>query len=358
MSKRIVFCCDGTWQDASDNTNVFRLYNALTVSADQTTFYDTGVGADVSGLDRIIQGGTGQGLFDKITNAYTKIAHVYKPGDQIYLFGFSRGAYTARSLAGFIANCGLPTGSFTDNAVTQLFSAYRNPATRAQTIAAIANSQDAPQGLSQPGIQFIGVWDTVGALGIPALYGGIDTSQYGFLDLNLHPDVKNALHLLAIDENRPQFPATLWNQPTPAIDGQALEQVWFTGCHGDCGGGKQQGGPVDTGTRLCDITLGYMINRAQSLGLTFNPASAALFATLPAQYSMDALNESYKPTDGPIHLRPIPAGSHIANSVALRIQYLLNYQPGNLTLNQDPDTNNYTLDPSYTQVNCVNPEAL
>lgn len=358
MPKRIVFCCDGTWQNPADNTNVYRLYNALTVSADQVTFYDTGVGADATGLQRIITGAIGSDLFTKITNAYTKIAHVYEPGDQIYLFGFSRGAYTARSLAGFIANCGIPTGAFTDNAVTQLFNAYRNPATRAAAIAAVANSSDAPQGLSQPGIQFIGAWDTVGSLGIPALFGGIDVNQYGFLDLSLHPDVKNALHLLSIDEHRPQFPATLWDVPNPPVSGQTIEQVWFSGCHGDVGGGLQQGGPVDGGTRLCDITLAYMINRAQSLGLTFNPASAALFATLPAKYALDAINDNWKPVDGPVHLRPIPPGSRVANSVALRIQYALSYQPGNLTLNQDPDTNAYALDTSYTQVACVSPEAL
>jgi hypothetical protein len=358
MPKRIVFCCDGTWQNPADNTNVYRLYNALTVSADQMTFYDTGVGAEASGLDRLLTGALGSDLFTKITNAYTKIAHVYEPGDQIYLFGFSRGAYTARSLAGFIANCGIPTGAFTDNAVAQLFSAYRNPATRANTIAAVATSADAPQGLSQPGIAFIGVWDTVGSLGIPALFGGIDAKQYGFLDLNLHPDVQNAYHLLAIDEHRPQFPATLWNEPNPPVPNQNLEQIWFSGCHGDCGGGLQQGGPVDGGTRLCDITLGCMINKAQTLGLTFNPASAELFATLPAKYALDAINDNWKPADGPIHLRPIPPGSHIASSVALRIQYALTYQPGNLTLIQDPDNNTYTLDPGYTLVDTVSAQTL
>ena len=358
MSKRIVFCCDGTWQDPADNTNVSRLYNALTVSADQMTFYDTGVGADVSGLDRLIEGATGQGLFQKIQDAYTKIAHVFEPGDSIYLFGFSRGAYTARSLAGFIANCGLPTGTFTDNAVQQLFSAYRNAGTRAATIAAVAHSADAPQGLSQPGIAFVGVWDTVGSLGIPALIGGIDMKQYGFLDLNLHPDVKNALHLLALDEHRAQFPATLWNEPEPLVAGQTLEQVWFSGTHGDVGGGNQQGGPVDGGTRLCDITLGYMVARAQSLGLVFNPVSAALFAAMPATSALDAINESWKPLDGPVHLRPVPAASRVANSVALRIQYSLSYQPGNLTLDHDADANTYALGAGYVQVDCVSAEAV
>jgi uncharacterized protein (DUF2235 family) len=352
MSKRIVFCCDGTWQAPVDDTNVYRLYKALLVTSSQVTFYDDGVGADAAGLSRILQGAFGQGLFQKITDAYTKIAHVFEPGDQLYLFGFSRGAYTARSLAGMIANCGLPTGAFTDNCVTQAFAAYRDPANRAAILAALANSSDAPSGLTNPGITMVGVWDTVGSLGIPAIFGGIDVSQYGFLDLTLHPDVQNAYHCLAIDEVRAQFPATLWTAPVPPISGQTIEQVWFSGCHGDVGGGLQQGGPVDASTRLCDITLGYMIAKAQALGLTFDPAIAAQYGTLPAKFALDAINESWAPQDGPARWRPIAPGSNIANSVAIRIQYALTYQPANLTI-----TNNI-LAGTYTQLTLVDPTAL
>ena len=92
----------------SSNTNVYRLYNSLLVTSDQMTFYDDGVGADATGLDRLIQGAFALGFNQKILDAYTSIAHVYEPGDQIYLFGFSRGAYTVRSLGGMIASCGLP----------------------------------------------------------------------------------------------------------------------------------------------------------------------------------------------------------------------------------------------------------
>src|ERR1035441_465813 len=88
MSKRIVFCADGTWQAPLNNTNVYRLYNALTVASDQVTFYDDGVGADATGLNRVLQGAFGQGLLQKIQDGYTKIAHVYEPGNEIFLFGF------------------------------------------------------------------------------------------------------------------------------------------------------------------------------------------------------------------------------------------------------------------------------
>ena len=96
MSKRIVFCADGTWQAPVNNTNVYRIYKALTVKSDQVTYYDDGVGADASGLDRVLDGAFGQGLLQKIQDGYTKIAHVYEAGDELFLFGFSRGAYTVR----------------------------------------------------------------------------------------------------------------------------------------------------------------------------------------------------------------------------------------------------------------------
>jgi uncharacterized protein (DUF2235 family) len=356
MPKRIAFCSDGTWQNAVSNTNVYRLYKALLVTSDQMTFYDDGVGADAAGLDRLIQGAFALGFNQKILDAYTKIAHVYEPGDQIYLFGFSRGAYTVRSLAGMIANCGLPTGAFTDNCVTQAFNAYRSPATRASILATLApGSTDAPQGLTQPTIAMVGVWDTVGALGIPAIFGGIDQKQFGFLDTSLHPNVQNAFHCMAIDEARAQFPATLWD-PLPAGSTQTLEQVWFTGCHGDVGGGTLVGGPVDAGTRLCDITLGYMLAKAQSVGLAIDPAVIAqygnLAGTLPAQFALDIIRESWQPQDGPQHHRPIAPDAKIGNSVAIRIQYALTYLPANLTI-----ANNAIAD-TYTQIPVIDPNAI
>ncbi|MGD0098634.1 MAG: DUF2235 domain-containing protein, partial [Terracidiphilus sp.] len=222
MSKRIVFCADGTWEAPVSGTNVYRLYKALTVTADQVTYYDDGVGADATGLDRLLDGVFGQGILQKVRDGYTKIAHVYEPGDDIFLFGFSRGAYTARSLAGMIAICGLPSGAFTDDCVTQAFAAYRNPANRATILAGLGAC-----GLAPAAIEMVGVWETVGALGIPAIFGGVDESEYGFLDTTLHPNVKNGIHLVALDEQRAQFPATLWSSP-PA-PGQTIEQLWFSG---------------------------------------------------------------------------------------------------------------------------------
>jgi uncharacterized protein (DUF2235 family) len=325
MSKRIVYCADGTWQTPVNNTNVYKLYKALTVTADQVTFYDDGVGADATGLNRVLQGAFGQGILQKIQDGYTKIAHVYEPGDQIFLFGFSRGAYTARSLAGMIANCGMPTGAFSDDCVTQAFAAYRDPVNRASILAGLTAC-----GLGQATIQMVGVWDTVGSLGIPAIFGGVDEKSYGFLDTGLHPDIVNAYHCLAVDEQRPQFPATLWTGAPAA--GQTIEQVWFCGCHGDVGGGNPPGTGVDAGTKLSDITLGWMAAKAQALGVTLDPTMAGQFATMPAKYALDQIHETYSPKDGKPYQRPIAANAEVSNSVAVRVQYGLTYAPPNLAV--------------------------
>jgi uncharacterized protein (DUF2235 family) len=345
MEKRIVFCCDGTWQEPVNGTNVYLMYKALTVTADQVTFYDDGVGAEATGLDRVLDGAFGRDLTQKITDAYTKIAHVYEAGDEIFLFGFSRGAYTARCLAGMIANCGLPTGTFTDDCVAQAFAAYRDPVNRASMLAGMGEC-----GLGDATIRMVGVWDTVGSLGIPAIFkGGIDPKQYGFLDTGLHPDVKNAYHCLSVDEHRPQFPATLWTSAPAA--GQVVEQVWFSGCHCDVGGGTLVGGAVDAGTRLCDITMGWMMGKAIALGLTFDPAVVAKYQELSAEYALDKIRESWAPMFGPPQLRPIAAGSSVANSVAVRVQYALTYTPGNLTLGDGP-----VLGDGYAMVDVVSEE--
>ena len=162
--------------------------------------------------------------------------------------------------------------------------------------------------------------------------------------------MKNAYHCMAIDEHRAQFPATLWTGSS-APD-QTIEQVWFTGTHGDFGGGTPVGGGVDDTTRLCDITLGYMAAKALALGLTFDPDSLAGFATLPAKYSLDKIGETWKPVDGPEHFRPIAADAHVSNSVAVRVQYGLTYTPQNLTIEGG------ALDSGYTQVSIVDTNAF
>jgi hypothetical protein len=106
---------------------------------------------------------------------------------------------------------------------------------------------------------------------------------------------------------------------------------------------------VDAGTRLCDITMGWMLSKAQGLGLTFDPAVVAQYGTLPSEYALDAIRQTWTPADGPPHLRPIAPGSEVADSVAVRVQYALTYTPGNLTLQDGP-----LLGDGYSVVNVVN----
>lgn len=337
MPKRIVYLSDGTWQGPASGTNIYKLSKAFVESADQHVIYDDGIGADATGLDRLLEGAFATTIFQKITDGYKAIAHSYTPGDQLYLFGFSRGAYTVRCIAGMIANCGLPSGSFTDDCVNQVFAAYRAPAQRAAMLATLGACNLVPAT-----IMMIGVFDTVGSLGIPAIFGKIDVDKYGFLDTNLHPDVKNAFQCLAIDEHRAQFPCTPWTVPTPPNPGQTVEQIWFTGCHGDVGGGNQAGGPVDSNTRLCDITMGYMLSKAMACGLTVDPAIAAKYGTLAPEYAMDAYTDSWKPVDGNPFYRPIdPAAFKLANSVSVRAKYLVDYRPQNLKFADDSLADGY-----------------
>lgn len=334
--KRIAFCADGTWDGTSNDTNVFKLFNAISVSATQLPFYDSGVGADGNPIEKLVGGAFGFGLFQKIKDGYTKIAHAYAEGDEIFIFGFSRGAYTARSLAGMIANCGLPTKDFDDSLVEAAFQAYRNKDQRAAILAGLTQ-----YGIVIPQITMVGVWDTVGSLGIPAIFGGVSPLIYGFLDTGLHPNVRNAFHALAIDERRPEFPATLWTgDPAP---GQTIDQVWFCGVHSDVGGGYGGSATVGVSTALSDITLGWMMSKAQGLGLDISPAALAWYAfPLDNKYALDELHDSWNPLWGFPHSRPIAPNSSLANSVLIRCQHHVGYQPGNLTLQDGIPVSGYS----------------
>jgi len=322
MSKRILFCSDGTWDNSGKNTNVYKIYKAMQVAADQIPFYDDGVGADGTPIDRLLGGAFGTGLFQKVKDGYSKIAQVYEKGDEVFVFGFSRGAYTARSIAGMIANCGLPTSNFSDQVVETAFQAYRDKDDRAKLLAGLNQSC----AMFNAQLTMVGVWDTVGSLGIPSLLGAVDPILYGFLDTSLHSNIQNAYHALAIDERRIEFPATLWtSQPNP---GQTLEQVWFTGVHCDVGGSY----PDDPdGTALADITFAWMMNKAAALGVTFDAAVQAKYALpVDAKYALDQKHESWTPLWAFPKSRPIAADATLSTSVLVRCQHDDSYRPGNL----------------------------
>ncbi|KPU61987.1 hypothetical protein AN403_6148 [Pseudomonas fluorescens] len=277
----LVICCDGTWntpdqldQGVPAPTNVVRLYNAVAEfdaqGAAQTTYYHPGVGTDGNWWDKAVGGGTGAGLDDNIMSAYQKLCYCYQPGDAIFLFGFSRGAYTVRSLAGFIGRCGLlqiaglPPAEVWARIQTLLTSGYRRKTEQRKDWTAQGWKFHNKAGASIP-IHFIGVWDTVGALGVPddmALLNLLDNRErYTFHDTTLHPSVKRACHALAMDERRASFQPTLWSQPPKDTQ---LKQIWFPGVHSDVGGGYQNCG-------LANGALMWMIDEASTAGLNFDP---------------------------------------------------------------------------------------
>ncbi len=312
MSKRIVSCCDGTWDSAGDSgvaTNVYKLFKMLSSSPEQVVSYDDGVGSHGLLIEKLLGGAMGFGLFHKIQEAYANIAHVYEPGDSIYLFGFSRGAYVARSVAGMIAAVGLPVSGFDGSLLSRAFDAYRNPELR-------PDFQKLPVGewAFDVKIKMVGVWDTVGSLGIPAIVGLSDPLLYGFLDTNLHPDVENAFQALAADERRVEFPPSIWTGPRPPVEGQTLEQVWFSGVHGDIGGGYKESG-------LSDLALRWMCIKAAACGLAFNePAPLDL---LDAKYALAPIHHSWSlfwgfPKNRENPEDPDVSNTKVANSLMLR----------------------------------------
>lgn len=336
MPKNIVFCADGTWNhpDETDDgvpapTNVFKLFNALLQTDTQAPHYDSGVGTDGTPIDHLLGGAIGEGLFQKVRNGYTVIARSYQDGDQIFLFGFSRGAYTARSLAGMIAVCGLPApGKFDGNATNAAFDAYRAPKIGADRVTLLGKFTQT-YAARDVTIAMIGVWDTVGALGIPGgLFTGLDAEHYGFLDTSLHPDIQAAYQALAIDEKRSEFAPTLWT--TPASATQLVEQIWFSGVHCDVGGGYAAHG-------LSDIALGWMMGAAAATGLAFDPKLASLYPPLDTppmlsnpKLALDVIHESWTALWGFPQTRSMPPHSAFSNSVGIRLAYMPSYKPTNL----------------------------
>ena len=267
MAKAIVLCCDGTWNTADQaddegrlcSTNVVKIACRLsTRGADgspQVIYYDQGVGTG-NVLDRMTGGAFGDGLEANIHDAYRFLIANYEPGDRIYLFGFSRGAFTARSIAGMVRKCGILRRS----RVRQYPKAkeqYRRNSLPDDADNVTFRKENAIE--PNTSVHCVGVWDTVGALGIPLRgFRSLTQREHQFHDTALSRSVKFAFHALAADERRAPFKPALWdNQP---VAGQRVEQVWFAGAHSDVGGGYGE-------TGLSDIALEWMLNRATVAGL-------------------------------------------------------------------------------------------
>lgn len=273
---------DGTWNTVGDNTNVWRLKSLCSArggdGANQIFYYDVGVNG--------LRGGTtGKGLSDNVADAYKWLVDLYEPDDEIFVFGFSRGAYTARALTGLVTKCGLlkrgaPLG------VNQLYERYRR--SHEPTVWELRR-KDKNGELKDPtleerwllthsqavNIKFVGVWDTVGALGVPAFHiSGISRSTFGFLHTGLRRPIKNAFHALAIDEHRRAFRPTLWTVRMPLDPSRpippprpisSVEQRWFVGAHANVGGGYSS-------DALAQLPLQWIMSKAALHGLRFTNA--------------------------------------------------------------------------------------
>ena len=270
--KRLVVCCDGTWNkaDQASNgqpcpTNVVKLAYRVAKrdgAIPQIVFYDQGVGTG-NAIDRMSGGAFGDGLDDNIFDAFRFLVANFEPGDEIFLFGFSRGAFTARSIAGMIRKCGVIKRTSIDQYAPAM-KLYRDSHTHPDDAPAVAFRKDhSCCGTDPVKIRFIGVWDTVGALGIP-LRGlrWLTRRDHVFHDTELSGIVQTARHALAIDEHRAPFAPTLWLEK--AKPNQTVEQVWFAGVHSDIGGGYPE-------TQLSDIPLQWMLQEATAAGLALDP---------------------------------------------------------------------------------------
>lgn len=289
MPKRIVICADGTWNKPEVNpekdfpTNVLRLARAIQPKGDdgnpQQVFYDWGIG---SYHNKIGGGITGQGLHKNIVDNYRYIVQNYSPGDEIYLFGFSRGAYTVRCLCGMINNIGIvkrPDAKL----IQQAFDHYKT--TDRKYSPSGSESVKFREAHSHPSrkVHFVGVFDTVGAMGIPITFLGMFEKKDEFYDNKIGKNVEHARHALALDEVRVDFKPTVWNSAT-AVD---MKQVWFAGCHSDIGGSIK---PDADGGLLSNNSLSWMIKEASAVGLAIENH----LETNAQAYPLATLNQSRK----------------------------------------------------------------
>ncbi len=316
-NKNIVVCCDGTANEFGDiNTNVVHTYDLAIKDEGQTAFYDPGVGTggweydeSTFGLKSLADQATGHGLQKNVEDAYRYLMTCYKTDDHIYLFGFSRGAFTARSLAGMIYKVGLLRKGH-ENLLEYASKLYNTSPDEEPRIDEIAADFKKTFSRNCP-IYFIGVWDTVDSR--------VMNAGKRFADPTLNPDISFAYHALAIDEHRKDFPPCLWTEK-PSI-GQTVEQVWFAGVHADIGGGYKERG-------LANITLRWMLDKAVNCGMKVDSAR------MKGNYRMNPRGKIHESNKGfwlfrGSDSRRIPNAAWIHASVKTRLE-AGKYAPENL----------------------------
>ena len=355
-TKVIVFCADGTWDSAErggDASNVLKLFHSLagplTVGAPQDAEqerqwrgsdggllqiakYIYGVGASDNWLNQKLGGGVGTGLVARLLRGYTFLSRNYATGDAIVLTGFSRGAYTARALGGFVRAMGLldwqklnlgdgPSELGYQYAAAAWYryqqkrlQATRSPNWLGRLEGFVAGIPELAPGLAltpqfradEVEIAAIGVWDTVGALGIPELSPDHDArlDLLRFVDTQLPAGVKAGFHAVAADEQRVDFTPTLWDP-----DARVVQRL-FPGAHADVGGGY----PLEQ-SQLSDIALGWMMAQLQGVGVYFTqaPAVGEEFATGPMHSPWTSPGFALRPV-GP---REFPPYADVGRRIAL-----------------------------------------
>jgi type VI secretion system (T6SS) phospholipase Tle1-like effector len=292
MSKRIILLLDGTWNDIDEgpyDTNIVRMRELISkhlVEAsndghlnnnignkkvhgyaasgkEHIIYYERGVGTGA--FDWLNGGAFGDGLSRNIRQAYKFLSFWYEPGDEIFIYGFSRGAYTARSLVGYLAAAGLLRQDACSEELESLAWQYYRSATNDRMPAVWRRLTDYVHNRSEFRVKLIGVFDTVGALGIPVgIAWRFNREEHGFHDVELSSITDVNLHALAIDEHRRPFEAALWRMPAFKKYETVVEQVWFSGAHADVGGGYIVEESRDPGTAYADdITLDWMMRRTK-----------------------------------------------------------------------------------------------
>jgi len=337
--KRIIICCDGTWNSPGDTedgtpirTNVQKMFESIcntdNKGIEQIKFYTDGVGTSGSKIRRYFDGATGFGLDHNIISSYKFLVWNFVKGDEIYLFGFSRGAYTARSLAGMIRNCGIIKNNDL-SLINQAYDYYRRRTELDWSPSGEKAQAFRARNSFESRIKFVGVWDTVGALGIPlSLFRPYNATKYQFHDTELSKYIDFAYHALAIDEERGSFSPTLWIQDPEAASHQdfpqVMEQRWFCGVHSNIGGGYRE-------TGLSDIAFNWMVEKAKSAGLGFEEDFLRRYVT-PNPYT----GKLYNSLSFPFNIFPkttrkiessVQTRQSIDQSVLERYYYDENYRP-------------------------------
>ncbi len=287
MAKHIVVCSDGTGNTAikGRGTNVFKFYEAIDLNGHRTdpqlcpqlAFYDDGVGTEAFKPLKLFAGMTGFGLSRNVRQLYKEVCRVYDPGDRLFLIGFSRGAFTVRTLAGLISRCGIldvsrcSTAEALDATVKRCYRAYRRRYRTRLAQLFLGAPRDAVTAEFRRGwcldcevpIAFLGVWDTVDAVGLPFhLADIVNTAIYRFKfpDQELSGAVERACHALALDDERHSFHPLLWNEDPERLG--RIQQVWFAGAHSNVGGGYPKQG-------MSLVALDWMMSKAGETGLRF-----------------------------------------------------------------------------------------